>query len=176
MQVRTRYRGASFPIHRASPARNSLKPLMRDNARRARPNRASFERAERERNGPLRDHRHNNNNSDSGYFAYSNNRILLPARSLSLLPSVSRCVPRRFSKPARALLAPALQHRRISRFAWQVTRNLFACQRTRLSPLIPPSELLRASKRFTYPRLTPELLLMLPVSIGSDASDDLQSE
>jgi len=41
-----------------------------------------------------------------------------------------------------------------SRFAWQVTRNLFACQRTRLSPLIPPSKLLQASKRFTYPPFT----------------------
>lgn len=88
----------------------------------------------------------NNNNSDSGYFAYSNNRM-------PFLVSLSLQVSRRGAElEARArMLRPEAD---ASRFAWQVTRNLFACQRTHLSPLIPPPKLLRASKRFTYPSFT----------------------
>jgi len=86
----------------------------------------------------------NNNNSDSGYFAYSNNQMPF----LVFLPlQISH---RGTELEARArTLRPKVD---ASRFAWQVTRNLFACQRTRLSPLIPSSS--RASKRFTYSPFT----------------------
>lgn len=91
----------------------------------------------------------NNNNSDSGYFAYSNNRmppLSPPPPSSSSLGCWSRWC--HAASTASSELARTLSlGTDASRFAWQVTRNLFACQRTRLSPLIPPPKRLRELRR-----------------------------
>jgi hypothetical protein len=80
---------------------------------------------------------------------------LPPFLSLSLSLSLSVWFPCCFgaARSARIRLARSAPPQPSS--AWQVTRNLFACRRTRPSPLIPlPKLLRRASTRFTYPPFT----------------------
>lgn len=106
----------------------------------------------------------NNNNSDSGYFAYSNNRMPSPSPHppSSSLGCWSRCWCHAASTASLELARTLSLGTEASRFAWQVTRNLFACQRTRLSPLIPPPKRLREIYLLA---VYLELLLMLLLSI-----------
>jgi len=115
-------------------------------------------RSKSRRKGTRRHMPTNNNNSDSGYFAYSNNQMPF----LVFLPLQISHRGTELEARARTLRPKA----DASRFAWQVTRNLFACQRTRLSPLIPPSKLLSSLEEIYLPAVYLELLLMLPLSTG----------
>lgn len=132
MQVRTQY--FVFQFNLKLVVFNARHWNMRDQVTCSRANRARKEHAALYVSA-------NNNNSDSGYFAYPNNRML----SLPFPSWCTRCF--HVGSEAARTLRPEAD---ASRFAWQVTRNLFACQRTRLSPLIPSPRLLRTSKRFTY--------------------------
>lgn len=105
----------------------------------------------------------NNNNSDSGYFAYSNNRMPFPV-SLSLSLQVSR---RDAELEAQSSHAPPWSRRISLRLA---SYQKFICLPTNSSKSIDSTSKAPSSLEEIYlPIVYLELLLMLPLSTGPAA-------
>lgn len=165
VQIRTRYGMLRF---RYTCTESEIENLL-FNARRCDGRSRVFASKPSASTGKAAHHRYvliNNNNSDSGYFAYSNNRMPPLCLPPPPRPSSSKFPVAPSPQPAWSWLARSVFRTDASRFAWQVTRNLFACQRTRLSPLIPSPKLLGELRRdLPTRRVYLELLLMLLLSI-----------